>query len=327
VLTQNALPEPLVRRFAGDFLRLSNAGTDDRIGIAVSGGPDSVALLLLAHAAFPERIEAATIDHRLRAASVDEAQFVARLCASRAIAHMILTLEPLAPGNVSAAARLARYAALGDWMDARNLDWLLTAHHADDQRETVIMRLNRGAGVSGLSGVRARQGRIVRPLLSWRRADLTALVAQAGIVAIDDPSNQDDRYDRARLRKVLASADWLDPLAVADSAAALAAADTAVEWATDRVAHDNVALHDKIVQFDRHGTDAPDEIIRRVTLRCLRRIDARCAPRGDALSRIIATLESGSTATIGKVLARGGKIWTFRAAPPRRSPDSNAVSQ
>jgi tRNA(Ile)-lysidine synthase len=322
VLTQNALPDAPVRRFADDFLRLTGAAADDKVGIAVSGGPDSVALLLLAHAAFPGQIEAATVDHGLRRAATDEALFVADLCAARGLPHRILTLDALAAGNVSAKAREARYATLDIWMTAQNIDWLLTAHHADDQLETVIMRLNRGAGVAGLSGVRARQGRIVRPLLGWRRAELVAIVSEAGITPVDDPSNSDDRYDRARLRKALANASWLDPVAVTNSATALAAADMALEWATDNVARDHVVLYDSAGRFDRHSTDAPDEILRRITLRCLRHIDPDCAPRGDALSRVIAALESGGTATIGKALIRGGKIWTFRVAPPRRVPDS-----
>ncbi len=288
----------------------------------MSGGPDSVALLLLANAAFPGRIEAATVDHGLRDASADEARFVADLCRSRDIAHKVLTLDRLAPGNVSTQARIARYAALDDWMTARKLDWLLTAHHADDQRETVIMRLNRGAGVAGLSGVRARQGRIVRPLLGWRRADLVELVTAAGIVPIDDPTNRDDRYDRARLRKALARADWLDPVAVAASAAALADADAAIEWIIDAVDRDHVIHRATMVQFDRSSADYPNEILRRVVMRCLRRIDPDCAPRGNALSRVIAALDRGATTTTGKILARGGKIWTFRIAPPRRAKDS-----
>jgi tRNA(Ile)-lysidine synthase len=321
VLTLNAPPELLVRRFADDFRRLKGAGPDGRIGVAVSGGPDSLALLLLATAAFPGQVEAATVDHGLREAAPDEARFVGDLCAARGIPHAILTLDALDAGNVSARAREARYAALNDWCGDRKLDWLLTAHHADDQLETVIMRLNRGAGVAGLSGVRARQGRIVRALLSWRQRELVALVVEAGIVAVDDPSNSDDRYDRARLRKSLAGSDWIDPLAVVESAAALADADAAIAWSVDALeaALVRVAGHQITVDYN---ADLPAEYVRRLVLRCLRRIDPDCAPRGAALSRLISTLESGGSATLGNILARGGKIWIFERAPPRRQLDS-----
>ena len=324
MLTLNAppeLPERLARRFADDFRRLTDAGPEDRIGIAVSGGPDSVALLLLAAAAFPGRVAAATVDHGLRAEGAGEARFVADLCAVRGISHAILTLDTLDAGNVSARARVARYAGLNDWADAHELRWLLTAHHADDQLETVIMRLNRGAGVTGLSGVRARQGRIVRPLLGWRRSELVAIVADAGITPVDDPSNHDDRYDRARLRKSLTGADWIDPIAVTESAAALADADAALMWSVDALEVANISEAGGQITLDR-PTSLPTEYVRRLTLRCLRRIDPDCAPRGAALSRLIDSLAAGNTAAIGNIVARGGKIWTFAPAPPRRRPNS-----
>ncbi len=321
MLTLNVLPEPLVRRFADDFLGLTDAGPGDRIGIAVSGGPDSVALLLLAAAAFPGRVEAATVDHGLREAAAEEARFVADLCAARGIPHVILTLDTLDAGNVSAKAREARYAALNGWAHAQDLQWLLTGHHADDQLETVMMRLNRGAGVAGLSGVRARAGRIVRPLLGWRRAELVALVAAAGITPVDDPSNRDDRYDRARLRKSLTGADWIDPLAVVDSAAALADADAAIIWSVDTFETAHIRAAGDRTLFDC-SVPLPIEYVRRLVLRCLRRVDPSCAPRGAALSRLIVSLAAGDTVTIGNILARGGKIWTFEPAPPRRQVDS-----
>ena len=120
-------------------------------------------------------------------------------------------------GNVSNEARKARYAALESWCDDRNIDWLMTAHHADDQLETMIMRLNRGSGVAGLSGIRARQGRIVRPLLRWRHDELVALLDDMGVEAVDDPTNHDDAYDRARLRKKMREIDMFDARAAAIS--------------------------------------------------------------------------------------------------------------
>jgi tRNA(Ile)-lysidine synthase len=284
---------PAVERFREDVAALT--GTDAGLGFAVSGGPDSVAMLLLAHAAFPGRVEAATCDHCLRPESADEARFVAGLCAERGIPHATLTLDLPATGNVSSNARTARYAALETWRITRGLDHILTGHHADDQLETVIMRLNRGAGVGGLAGIRAVNGHVVRPLLGWRRAELAAIVAHAGITPIDDPSNRDDRYDRARLRKALAEADWLDPLAVSRSAAACAEADDAL-----------------------NGMDSR-EITRRRVLAELRLIEPSLTPRGEQLDALIEALYAGHTTTLGKVLCTGGENWTFSAAPPRRA--------
>ena len=282
-----------VERFREDVAAL--AKSDALLGLAVSGGPDSVAMLVLAHAAFPGRVEAATCDHGLRAESVDEVRFVAGLSAERSIPHASLTLDLRSSGNVSHNARTARYAALEAWRVERNLDHILTAHHADDQLETVIMRLNRGAGVGGLAGIRAVNGAVIRPLLNWRRSELAAIVSDAGITAVEDPSNGDDRYDRARLRKALAKADWLDPLAVSRSAAACAEADDAL-----------------------NGMDSR-ELTRRRVLAELRLIEPGLTPRGEQLDALIEALHAGHTTTLGGVLCTGGENWTFSAAPPRRA--------
>ena len=166
----------------------------------------------MAAAALPERVEAATVDHGLRPESADEARDVAEICSALGVPHEILTVT-VEPGNLQSAARSARYAALAGWMERRNLTALATAHHADDQAETLLMRLNRASGVAGLAGVRARglvpgtELPLLRPLLGWRRTELGAIVAAAGVVPAQDPSNSNDRFDRVRLRKELAAAE------------------------------------------------------------------------------------------------------------------------
>lgn len=319
MLTQNALPDDEVRRFAADVLRLTGARTSDRIGVAVSGGADSLALLLLAQAAFAGRVFAATVDHGLRETAAAEATFVAEVCAARTIPHATLRIAKLPPGNVSDAARTARYRALGSWADANALPWILTGHHADDQLETMIMRLNRASGVAGLAGIRARRGTVVRPLLQWRRSELAAIVERAGLVPVDDPSNRDDRFDRARLRKALADAAWLDPVAASRSAAALASVEAATEWSVAEIENNYVSECDGCVVFARNTFNFPGEYLRRITQRCLLRVDPACRPREDALQRLLATLEKRNVATVGGVMCRGGDDWTFRAAPLRRS--------
>ena len=170
-----------------------------------------MALVDLASSAFPGCVEAATVDHRLRPESAAEAAMVADWCAVKSIPHT--TLHPSEPisGSVQMEARAARYALLGGWMAAGGLDWLLTAHHADDQLETLIMRLNRASGVSGLSGVRARRGNILRPLLGMRKAELFDHAQARTLPFVHDPSNNDGRFDRARLRISLANAGLARP--------------------------------------------------------------------------------------------------------------------
>jgi tRNA(Ile)-lysidine synthetase-like protein len=188
-------------RFLRDFRAIAGDGKK-RVGLAVSGGPDSLALLLLA-AETLDHVEAATVDHGLRPEGASEARYVSGIAKALAVRHSILKLPPKPAGNTSAWARKQRYQVLEKWADALELDLILTAHHADDQLETMLMRLNRGAGVGGMAGIRTLRGRIARPLMTWRKAELVALLDAQGIEAVDDPSNHDDRYDRARLRRSL----------------------------------------------------------------------------------------------------------------------------
>jgi len=317
VLTRN-VPADAVSRFADDVAALTGVNGAHEFGLAVSGGPDSIAMLMLAEAAFPGRIAAATVDHKLRKASANEARFVARLCEARGIPHTIIPLEGLRRGNVSAAARDARYDALDEWAEQLDLDWLMTAHHADDQLETLIMRLNRASGVAGLAGVRRRRGRIVRPLLGWRRAELGAIVAAAGVTPVDDPSNRDDRYDRARMRKALAEAGWLDPVAAAFSASALAEADDALDWMTVQLRAARFRRHPGFWSYD--ATGLPRELARRAMIDCLALIDPECRPRGAAVETLLSRVAAGEAATVGKLVCTGAAgSWAFRIAPPRRA--------
>ena len=223
-------------------------------------------------------------------------------------------------------ARAARYAALGDWAKLQGLAALVTAHHADDQAETLLMRLNRGAGVRGLAGMRRvsvvpsrSELALLRPLLGWRRHELVAVVAAAGIRPADDPSNADMRFERARMRSGIAGAAWLDCSGMAASASHLAEADRALDWAADRV----------FVEVRHMGSVlawSPEDTPRAVALRVLERIvaDFGCgAPRGSALARWHDRLASGHIATLAGVRGDGrAAIWCFTAAPaPRGGPN------
>jgi tRNA(Ile)-lysidine synthase len=324
VPTPNALPEALtpaaVERFRAETLALTGRA-HGKIGLAVSGGGDSLAMLLLAEAAFPGQVEAATVDHGLRPAAADEAAFVATLCAGRDIPHATLKVEVAARQNVSDAARQARYAALDAWRNGRGLDWLMTAHHVDDQLETFIMRLNRSSGLAGLTGIRAVNGHVIRPLLGWRRQELAAIIAAAELTPVVDPSNSDHRYDRARLRKLLVDSDLLDADAVARSAALLGEAEAALEAATDILA-DRIVLGDGTAAFD--PARLTSELQRRLVLRCLAHVGPAIEPRGSAVARMVAALSGGRAATLGTVLARVERqtdstpLWRFVRAPQRR---------
>ncbi|MES2492372.1 MAG: tRNA lysidine(34) synthetase TilS [Pseudomonadota bacterium] len=290
--------------------------------MAVSGGPDSLALLMLAAAALPGRVEAATVDHRLRPASADEAALVAAVCAARDIPHTTLPVT-VADGNLQAEARSARYAALGAWTEQRGLAALATAHHADDQAETLLLRLNRASGVAGLAGVRAI-GQVpgsalplLRPLLDWRRIDLAGVVAAAGLIPVQDPSNADPRFDRARIRAALLHADWLDVAAIAQSAVHLADADAALNWATAREWAEQVKPG--ALGSYTYRPAAPRAIALRVVALLVEKLDGT-PPRGSSLARLFDALLAGQPGSIGGLVARPTvEGWSFMKAPMRRA--------
>ena len=286
-----------------------------------------MAMLALAAAAFPERVAAATFDHRLRAASADEARMVSVACATLGVPHAVL--EPartIAGASIQAQAREARYAALFDWAQREGCGFLLTAHHADDQAETLLMRLNRASGLSGLAGIRpirvAGEVTILRPLLGWRRAELRAVVDACGLPFVDDPSNADPRHDRTRVRAVLAATPALDPAALAASAGYLGEAEEVLGW---------MAETEWTTRW--HGPDRPfaiDDLPRELRRRLIRRaVHAARATLGIVLPPLAAAanveplldaMKARRTATLGDlVIVPSEEGWTFRAAPPRRS--------
>ena len=330
-LPAGAIDAPLATRLAADLARLwpeARRIPDATLGIAVSGGPDSLALLLVAAAALRDgawqgRLAAATVDHRLRPESAREAAMVADVCARLGIAHAILTVT-VGEGNTQAQARAARYAALAEWMAAAGMGALATAHHADDQAETLLMRLNRASGVAGLAGVRERgivpgtRLPVLRPVLFWRRADLAGVVAGAGLVPVDDPSNRDDAYDRARLRGQMAAAEWLDVAAIAQSAAHLADADAALAWAAACEWEEGVKREGLGMTYRPR---APRAIALRVLARLVAELDSEGGGdiRGGSIARLFDSLVSGQPASIGNLVARPGPAgWSFTKAPARR---------
>jgi len=290
--------------------------------LAISGGPDSLALLLLAHAGFPNHIAAATVDHGLRREASDEAQYVGEICRDLGVPHAILSPPSPITGNLQSQARKARYALLEDWRARENLGWIATAHHADDQLETVLMRLLRGSGIDGLSAIRPINERIVRPLLAIRKAELSAFVVARGIEAIDDPSNADPRFDRVRLRETIGDLADFDAGRLMRSTNALREASDALGWIVRREAETVVATEGDAIVLGSIGY--PPEIMRRLVMLCLRRVDDGIEPRGPALDALLVSLGNGESATLGGVQcvpepAAGKPAWRFSPAPPRNT--------
>ena len=315
--------ENLTARFAAALDALwpgFSTNAELKLGLAVSGGPDSLALLLLAHAGLPGRVAAATVDHGLRTESAAEAAMVAQICRAFGVEHAVLPVT-LAPGNVQSQARSARYAALAEWAGEAGLAALATAHHADDQAETLLLRLNRGSGVAGLAGVRTRglvpgtSLPLLRPLLGFRRTELAEVVAAAGLEPANDPSNEDDRFDRARLRKNLIGVAGLEVPSLAASAAHLADADAALDWAAQREWSECVIRAPMGLTY---RPEAPRAVALRVIGRIVRELDGE-EPRGSAIARLFDSLLARETASIGALVARVTPDgWSFSKAPSRR---------
>ncbi len=280
-------------------------------------------------------VAAATVNHQLRAEAAEEAEAVAEICERLGVPHITLPVQ-VPDGNVQSMARQARYSALAQWMTDSDLTLLATAHHADDQAETLLMRLNRGSGLAGLAAVREESPipgapdatdtnyRLIRPLLAWRKSELQHIVRDAGLEPALDPSNNDDAYDRVRLRKALAEADWLDPVALAASASHLADAHQALDWAAEREWNAQVEQRGESLVY---RPDAP----RAIKLMIVARIIAALGkpPRGGAVAQLVTTLENGQGGNVGGVLgsiarensdADGTSIaWIFQPEPPRNS--------
>lgn len=321
----------LAERFGADLAAVwpEAAGDGARLGIAVSGGPDSLALLLLAEASLPGRIEAATVDHQLRPESAQEARFVAELCAERAIPHAILPCT-VAPGNMQDRARQARYTALEGWAREHGLTAVATAHHADDQAETMLMRLNRGSGIAGLAGIRAsrplsRHATLVRPLLDWRKSELEAVCDAARMEPVRDPTNEDPAYDRSRVRNLLRSASWIDPAGFATSARLIAESHEVLRAMVADAVADRLTIHGaKRIYFPSGSRTLETEVLRHI----LGEMGGK--PSRSELARMVDRLFAGENASLAGILVRpseeadhegGGSLpaWHIAPEPARRT--------
>lgn len=304
---------PSSTRFAHELERL---GVSGKFALAVSGGADSLALLVLAAETRPGHVIAATVDHGLRPEAAGEAARVGAIAARLGVPHFELPVHvAVVRDGIQAAARRARYAALARWARDQAAGAILTAHHADDQAETVLLRLARGAGVAGLAGVRRSRDlggglRVARPLLGWRKADLILIVREAGLDPVDDPSNRDPRFDRTAARELLAREPKLDPRRLASVAAHLAEAEEALAWMSERLWRER-ASGTATIQLDLDGL--PPELCRRLLARALP------GARGSTAAALLQRLAGVPVATLaGMVVHRDGERLTISPAPPRR---------
>jgi tRNA(Ile)-lysidine synthase len=304
------------------------------IALAVSGGADSLALLVAVdrwrrRGGKKPSVVVLTVDHRLRKGSHNEALAVQRIARARGIKAGVLTRQGTRPSSdIEAAARGARYRLLVDACREARATHLVVAHHRDDLAETFLLRLKRGAGVFGLAAMRPSlplgDVTLVRPFLRVPRARLTATTAAAKLTPVDDPMNADPRFDRARMRGLLPmlAAEGIDPAQLADTAMRLAEAAEAIDVAA-------TALLAEAVEADAIAvgwlTVAPfAAAARAVLLRALWRLLVAVGgddypPRHDRLASLAdALLAHGGRGRFKRTLAgvviewRGGRFGFYR---------------
>lgn len=288
------------------------------LGVAVSGGSDSLALLhLLAdwRAAGGPELRVATVDHGLRAEAPAEAAEVARVCARLGVAHDTLPWAGgAARGNLPDRARRARYDLLTGWALRHGLEHVAIGHTEDDLAETFLMRLARGSGVDGLAAMRARwqAGGVTfhRPMLTVSRATLRAMLRARGQGWAEDPSNADMAYLRPQARAALAALAplGLGPTTLAATARRLAEARVALGTCAHRAAQEIASVEAGDLLWQRDGFDAlPEETARRLLLAGIGWMTGRAyRPRGTALTGLLEAARTGRRMNLqGCVLSAG----------------------
>ncbi len=274
------------------------------IAVALSGGDDSWALALLSYDLCKRNnlpFIALTVDHQLRPESKTEAAEVAAACARRGMPHATLTWQH--DGITSRRqeqARNARYDLLGAYCETHGFTQLLTAHHADDQAETVLLRFAKGSGAKGLSGMSASRPltnsvTLIRPFLAIPKADLLAYAHAAGVPIAADPSNADPHYARPRLRaaRAILEAEGLTTETLLKTAAAAQAEDIALDYATRVLLLDHSTVSNNTASLPlAPWLAAPPALQARALIMLWRELTGSAAypPERDALERLCAAL-------------------------------------
>ena len=297
-----------------------------RLGVAVSGGGDSVALLWVLVGYAREHgitLHVVSVDHGVRPEAQQEVSFVADLCRRWDVQHHVARWTGWnGDGNFSAKARDARYALMADWACANDITHIALGHTADDQAETFLMRLARGAGVDGLSAMAPRRSSRgitwVRPFLSVERAALRAFLRASGLNWCEDPSNENRDYERIKVRDALTV---LAPLGITVDGLVkvtqnMIGAREALDLQTFQAAHDLARVQHGTIVIDK-GRFAmqPKEIRRRLLVHTVRWISGNgYPPRGGTVTRSLDAIEDGQTVTLDgcQIMSDGSQFWVFR---------------
>jgi len=297
----------------GSFFReAAPLAPGDRIVVAFSGGPDSTALLL-GLSRLHLQITAAHLDHGLDAGSTGRAEAAARIAARLGVPFVGERREVAAlrqPGeSTEAAARRIRYGFLEEVRDRSGARYVATAHHQDDQAETVLLRLLFGSGLAGLSAIRPVHGRIVRPLLEVPRAVLRREVEAAGIAWVEDPTNLDLSVPRNRMRHRVLPA-LAEPASLARLADRVRRATTALDHRLERLLSPR-HLDDGVAVDLRALLELPEELLPFALAALHRRAGAPYPAGSAARAELVRQLRRDDA---GRLACDGGGGWRWEAA-------------
>ncbi|WP_247226551.1 tRNA lysidine(34) synthetase TilS [Yoonia sp. F2084L] len=312
----------------------SGAGPEDLIGLSVSGGGDSIALMQLAvRLRSPKHLRVITIDHGLRPEAKDEIALVAAQAAKLGLHHTVTRWEWDGQGNLQAAARAGRWGAIYDWAMMYNMREVWLGHTEDDQVETVLMRLARGSGIDGLTAMYPltnRNGlRVLRPMLGIARADLRDWLRAEQINWCDDPSNEDPRFDRVRARQMFTQLETLgltrkrllqtiDHMQAAHKSLQAAAH----QFAKEHIRQDAGDLIFAPAAVDLKKADAP----RRVMAAAFSWVGGKAyRPRFEQMLETVAKAQNGATVTLGGCLLSSDQNNMVRMT--REAAATNAVTR
>jgi tRNA(Ile)-lysidine synthase len=332
---------PLAQRVIEAFGFLVPSGSS--LGVAVSGGSDSMALLTLAaeyRDAADVSLKALTIDHGLRPEAKGEARFVGSVCEAIGVAHDVVAWERSATGQPSQdEARRARHAMLAGWAMRHGVERIALGHTRDDRLETFLMRARQGSGWHGLAGPMPNSispvwpgGQLmplIRPLLAFGRDELRTELTSRGVTWVEDPSNDATRFERVRMRKLLVQ---MSPparrqiLNVMEGLMRLRAAVTKDALALFGLLQAAGPAGDMGLSLEARNMAGAEAWARFVEAVVMAAGGQERAPRRDGLDRLLGRIAAGDPQLARGVTLAGARIWVrkdgflcFGRAPPRRT--------
>ncbi len=309
------------------------------IAVAVSGGGDSMALLVgLKNLQKPCKIIALTVNHNLRQDAQLEAMQVKQWCSKMAIEHHILEWQfnTIPQTAIQEKARNARYQLMGDFCLKHNISQLFVGHNLEDNAETFIMRLKRGAGLRGLAAIAPFSTRdnkldIIRPFLNIKRVALRQYLESKDQQWLDDVSNEDEKYERVKIRKFLNNNALLNSDDIAKSAVRLKRADNALEFYVDEFCRNKVF-------FLKYGiakvslpdfNKLPDEVKLRILARLIWSIGKKYSPpRWQKIEHLLEQVEQNTSTCLGNCLMviNSDNIWFGYEVRDKDTPDKALIA-